>query len=145
MTITNHEHFTLTDLSVTAQVERIKAAGAQAIVAGSSGTGFGTILRGMRDAGLDVPVASSGANLSYKLMEGFASVMPREVDVMGFPAYARDAVNVPAVRRAVDQMTEAMRLQNNNLKPEIGGVIAWDAAFVMVDALRKKGVNATAA
>jgi branched-chain amino acid transport system substrate-binding protein len=144
ITITNHEHLTIGDLSVAAQIERIKSAGAQAIIAGTTGAAFGTILRGMRDAGLDLPVISSGGNLSFKQMEGFAPVLPRgPVYVMGFPAYAPDAVPIPSVRRAVEQMTAAMKA--NNMKPEIGAVIAWDAAFVMVDALRKKGTQATAA
>lgn len=144
ITITNHEHMSIGDLSVAAQLERIKSTGAQAIIAGTTGTAFGTILRGMRDAGIDAPIVSSGGNLSYKQMEGFSPVLPRgDVYVMGFPAYAPEVVTVAGVRRAVDQMSGAMRA--NNMKPEIGAVIAWDAAFVMVDALRKKGPNATPA
>jgi branched-chain amino acid transport system substrate-binding protein len=144
VTITNHEHMTIGDLSVTAQIERIKSAGAQAIIAGTTGAAFGTILRGMRDAAIDLPIISSGGNLSYKQMEGFTPVMPRgAVYVMGFPAYAPDVVPIASVRRAVDQMSGAMKA--NNMKAEIGAVIAWDAAFVMVDALRKKGTKATAA
>jgi branched-chain amino acid transport system substrate-binding protein len=142
--ITNHEHLTIGDLSVTAQLERIKSSGAQAIIAGTTGSAFGTILRGMRDAGIELPIITRGGNLSFKQMEGFAPVLPRgPVYVMGFPAYAPEAVPIGSVRRAVQQMTDVMRA-NNMPKPEIGAVIAWDAAGVMIDALRKKGTNATA-
>jgi branched-chain amino acid transport system substrate-binding protein len=144
VTIVNHEHLNIGDLSAAAQIERIRSTGAQAVVAGTTGAAYGTILRGMRDAGLNLPIISSGGNLSYKQMEAFQANMPQsDVLVMGFPAFAPELATQAGVRTAVVQMLDAMRA-NGVARPEIGGVIAWDAAFVMVDALRKKGVNASA-
>jgi branched-chain amino acid transport system substrate-binding protein len=144
--ITTHERLALSDLSVTAQIERIKASGAQAIIAGTTGTAFQTILRGVRDAGLDVPVAASAGNLSYRQMESFAPSLPKgDVLITGFPVYARDAIgNTPALRKVVDQFYDFMK-SNDIPKPEVGYATAWDQGAVVVDALRRKGANASAA
>ena len=56
------EHFNPTDISVAAQIERIKASGAQAIVAGVTGTPAATVFKGMVQAGLDIPVAPTSGN-----------------------------------------------------------------------------------
>jgi branched-chain amino acid transport system substrate-binding protein len=145
ITITNHERMALADLSVTAQIERIKAAGAQAIISGSIGTPFQTILRGIRDAGLDLPVAGSAGNLSYRQMEAFASSLPRgNVYVPGFPVYAPEVIagNAP-IRKVVDRFSSAMKAEGI-AKPEIGYVTAWETGNIVIDALRRRGANASA-
>lgn len=146
VTIVTHEHLALSDLQVTAQIERMKSAGAQAIVAGTTGTAYQTILRGMRDAGLEVPVAASAGNLSYRQMEAFASSLPKsDVLVPGFSVYARDQIaGSPALRKIVDDFWAVMKA-NDIPKPEVGYATAWDQGLVVVDALRRTGPNATAA
>lgn len=146
VTITTHERMALGDLQVTAQIERIKASGAQAIIAGTTGTAYQTILRGMRDAGLDLPIAASAGNLSYRQMEAFASSLPKsDVLVPGFSVYARDQIaGAPALRKVVDQFWDVMKA-NDIPKPEVGYATAWDQGLVVVDALRRTGANATAA
>ena len=59
-----------------AQLTRIKSSGAQAIIAWTSGTPFGTVLRGVRDGGYDLPVITTPANLVYKQLDQYKSVMP---------------------------------------------------------------------
>jgi branched-chain amino acid transport system substrate-binding protein len=144
--ITTHERLALNDLQATAQIARIKASGAQAIIAGTSGTAYQTILRGMRDAGLEVPVASSAGNLSYREMEAFAASLPSsDVLVPAFAVYARDRISgAPALRKLVDEFWDVMKA-NDIPKPEVGYATAWDQGLVVVDALRRRGPNATAA
>jgi branched-chain amino acid transport system substrate-binding protein len=145
LVITGRERLGLSDLSAAAQIERIKATGAQAIIAGTTGTAFQTILRGVRDAGLDVPVFASAGNLSYRQMEAFAPSLPRgDVYITGFPVYARDAITgAPALKKVVDRFYAVMNA-NGIPKPEVGYATAWDQGAVVVDALRHKGPNATA-
>lgn len=83
MTVVAREHFNLTDISVAAQMARIKASGAQAIFAWVSGTAFGTVMRGVTDAGIDLPIVTSTANLTYPQLEAEAAVMN---DNVLFPA-----------------------------------------------------------
>ena len=144
--ITTHERLALNDLQATAQLARIKASGAQAIIAGTSGTAYQTILRAMRDAGLELPIASSAGNLSYREMEAFASSLPNsDVLVPGLSVYARDRITgAPALRKIVDEFWDVMKA-NDIPKPEVGYATAWDQGLVVVDALRRCGPNATAA
>lgn len=146
VTITTHERLALGDLTVTAQIERMKASGAQAIIAGTTGTAFQTILRGLRDGGIDLPIAASAGNLSFRQMESFApSLGKNDIYITGFPVYAREAIGgTPALRKVVDQFWEFMKA-NDIPKPEVGYATAWDQGAVVVDALRRRGANASAA
>ena len=42
-----------------AQLARIKTAGAQVLFVGTTGPGFGTVLRGVNDIGMDIPVMTN--------------------------------------------------------------------------------------
>jgi len=68
VTYVDWEHFNLTDITVAAQIQRIKAANPQVLIAWTSGTAFVTLLRGIRDAGLDIPVGGGNANMIYAQM-----------------------------------------------------------------------------
>jgi branched-chain amino acid transport system substrate-binding protein len=57
--IVAREHFNPTDLSVSAQMTRIKASRAQALVAWSTGTPAATLLRGVVDVGLNLLVIAT--------------------------------------------------------------------------------------
>ncbi len=80
-----HEHFNVTDLSVNAQIERIKAANPQVLIAWTTGTPFGTVLRAVNDTGLNVPVYTNAGNLTYGQMAQYKDFLPKELD---FPAVA---------------------------------------------------------
>jgi branched-chain amino acid transport system substrate-binding protein len=60
--IVAREHFNPTDLSVSAQMTRIKASRAQALVAWSTGTPAATLLRGVVDVGLNLPVIATSVS-----------------------------------------------------------------------------------
>jgi phenylpropionate dioxygenase-like ring-hydroxylating dioxygenase large terminal subunit len=60
-----HEHFTTSDLSVAAQMSRIKAAAPDVVLTWSTGTPFGTLLHGISDVGIDVPIAAVSSNQTY--------------------------------------------------------------------------------
>ncbi len=144
MTVVAREHFNFTDLSVNAQIERIKNAGAQAIFSYTNGTAMGTVFRALRDVAPTIPILICSCDLSYILLERFASVLPNEVDVLAYPAYAPDAIpnRRDPVRRAVDAMYDAMRTAGLP-RLEIGSVVQWNEGNLAVTALRKVGVTAT--
>jgi len=58
------EHFNLSDVSVSAQMARIKAANPQALLTWTVGPAFGTELHGIADAGLDIPIFAATATWS---------------------------------------------------------------------------------
>src|SRR5579864_3908360 len=68
MRLVERQHFNPTDISVGAQIERIRASGAQAIVAGVTGLPAATVFKGMVQAGLDIPISPSSGNEVYAQM-----------------------------------------------------------------------------
>jgi branched-chain amino acid transport system substrate-binding protein len=138
-----HEHFAVTDLSVTAQLERIKAAKPQVLLGWATGTPFGTILRGARDVGLDIPVWTTSGNLTYGQMAQYKDILPKELLFPAVAAVAPDGVSDREVQAAVASFRQAMR--DVGARPEYIASVAYDPALLIVTALRKLGPRATAA
>ena len=78
VTLVSREHFNGGDLSVSAQIARMKASGAQALIVYAAGTPLGTVLHGLSDAGIEMPVGTTSANLSYEAMHQFVNLLPKE-------------------------------------------------------------------
>jgi branched-chain amino acid transport system substrate-binding protein len=139
------EHFATTDISVSAQLERIRASGAQALIAWTSGTPFGTVLRGLQQAGLTIPILASPSNLVYAQLNGYSSIWPNEpVLLVGMPGLVPGATTDRNVRFAVNQFADAMKAAKID-HPDIGEATAWDMLMIVVDAYRKLGTDATPA
>jgi branched-chain amino acid transport system substrate-binding protein len=136
------EHFTPTDLSVAAQVARIKAASPQAMMVWASGTPFGTVLHSLADSGLDIPVASTAANMVAEQLAGYAGVLPKELLFGGQSLLNANRKKGDPLKDAVDEFTTAFATAG--IKPTIVDGLAWDPAKIVVSALRKLGPNATA-
>jgi hypothetical protein len=66
--IADEEKFAPTDITVTAGIAKMKATNPKAVFIHASGPAFGTVLRGLKDAGIDVPVFTSSSNLSKSLL-----------------------------------------------------------------------------
>lgn len=141
--IIDREHFNITDVSVAAQMAHIKGSGAPALIAWSSGTPIATILRGIADTGLDVPVETTNANLTYAQMKAYASFMPKDLLFAAPPAVAPDQLPNGPVKRKVMEFIDAFK--STGTRPDIGQALAWDPTFLVIDAYKKLGLNATAA
>jgi branched-chain amino acid transport system substrate-binding protein len=136
------EHFNITDVSVAAQMAHIKASGAQAMIAWSTGTPIATILRGVQDAGIDIPIEVSNGNLTFAQMHAYASFMPKELLFTAMPPIAADSLPNGAVKRKALAYIDAFKAVGT--RPDTGFLAAWDPAVLIVEAYRKLGVNATA-
>jgi branched-chain amino acid transport system substrate-binding protein len=141
VTLVAREHFNPTDLSVSAQISRIKAANPSVIVAWSTGTPFGTILHGLSEAGMDLPVATTNANVSLPLMKQFADYLPRELIFPGGPFLAPETAG-RGERDAV--MTMRRELAEIGAVPDQGHFSTWDPFVLVTNALRSIGPDATA-
>ncbi len=133
------EHFNPTDLNVTAALTKIKAANPQVIVCYAPGTPFGTLLRGVRDVGLNVPVATGNANMSYAIMKQYADILPEQLLFPSVPAFAQLATD--ARTKAVYQ-TFFDAFKESGIRPDLLLTIGWDPALLVADALRRLGTNA---
>ena len=136
------EHFNPTDVSVGAQMARIKAANPQVLITWGTGTPEGTLLRGVSDAALNVPVFTSAANLTYAQMKTYTGFLPNQLLFPGFPFLAPESITNPAVKRAVAAFLGGFT--SAGIKPDNGQAIGWDPTWIVVDALRKLGPDASA-
>jgi branched-chain amino acid transport system substrate-binding protein len=139
MTLLATEHFSAADTSVSAQVAKIKALGPQAIIVWAPGTAFGTALHAISDAGINVPIATTSANMIVKQMQSYASFIPKDVLFQGVPYIAGAAhKDSPAYQTYVQAMKDA------GMPQDFQTGICWDPAMIVIDALRKLGPAATA-
>lgn len=138
------EHFNPTDISVTAQIEHIRAAGAQAIVAGVTGSPAATVFKGMIQAGLDIPVSPTSGNEVVAQMEQWKDFLPKGL-VMGsavFPEHEGVWKLDPRIEAAQHDMYVALKAHNQ--PPDNLVATCWDAGLIVVDALKALGPDATA-
>jgi branched-chain amino acid transport system substrate-binding protein len=142
MTIVAHEHFNPTDLNVAAQMSRIEASGAQALVAWTTGTPFGTVLRSASEAGMKIPVLTTAANLSDAEMRAYGAYLPAQLYIPGTPAFAPDQIPPGPLKTALGGYLGALKA--DGAKAENATSLAWDGTLVVIEALRKVGLNANA-
>lgn len=136
-----NERFNPTDISVTAQIARVKAANPQGMMIYATGTAFGNVLRALSDAGVNVPIVTSAVNMNETQLEGYAGFMPSELVFNAARAYARDQVRSGPLRAAIDEYYNGYRAQGLTPSPE--SPLSWDPAKIVVSALRKLGTDAT--
>jgi branched-chain amino acid transport system substrate-binding protein len=142
MKIVSFESFNPTDLSVNAQVTRLKEANPQVVMTPASGPGFALLMRTMHDAGLNVPVIASSANLHPEQLKPLAAILPAQLYFNGLIYYARDTLKPGPLRSAMDTFFAAYKASGETLTPDSGQ--GWDPPLIIVSALRKLGTNATA-
>lgn len=145
MTVTDREHFNVSDITVTAQLARIQSSGAQALIAWVSGAPFTTIMRGMRDAEMRIPVISSQANLVYKYLDTYKDIL-RGVELLfpGVPVMVPDSVRDRRVRQAIADYASAMKSQGVD-RPDVSSATPWDPMNIVISAYRALGFDATPA
>lgn len=136
------ERFSPGDISIAAQLSRIRAAGAQFIVSYNSGAPFGIVARGLHDAGIDLPVFTSPGNLSYVELKAFGDNLPHQLFFVSgpLPPDGPEIENGPL--KATDiGFLDAFRRQG--ARPDWGNAAAWDTGTVVIAALRAKGLEAS--
>src|SRR5579862_3859173 len=92
MSVATIAHFATSDVNVAAQLETVKAANPQAFIAWSTGAPIATFFRGMIQAGLDVPTATTDGNMTRAQMTQYESFLPRQIY---FPAAEWVVANDP--------------------------------------------------
>ena len=140
--LVGHEHFNPTDISVNAQITRLKAADAQAILAYTTGTPLATVLRGLNDAGITQPVVTLNSNMSYAQMAAYASFLPKQLYFTTLRSGTPEGTLRGPLHDAETAYLKAYRAIN--VRPDVGDVLAYDPTMIIVDALRHLGTHATA-
>ena len=145
VTIVDRAHFNITDVSVAAQIEHIREAKPQALIAWSTGSPIATVFKGIVQAGLDIPVATNAGNLTYAQMKDYAAFLPKQLYIPSAEWVPHQGIIKldPAVEAAQKQFFDAFEAVN--IKPDDGATLAWDPAMIVVDALRHLDPNPSAA
>jgi branched-chain amino acid transport system substrate-binding protein len=111
------------------------------LIAWTIGTPTGTVLHGINDAGLDIPVALSNANMTFPAMKQWASFLPKQLLFPGTPFLA--GITGSAQQRiAIQQFFEVTKGQG--VQPDFQTGLIWDPAVLLITALRSLGTDATA-
>jgi branched-chain amino acid transport system substrate-binding protein len=141
MQIITREHFNTTDVTVGAQMASIKNAHPDVLVAWSTGTPFGTLLRGISDGGLEMPIMGGNGNLTYPQMAQYKSFAPKTL-IFAAPRFlAHEQVAPGPIRTAEDLFYNAFKGTGTN--PDISHSFSWDSGLIVIDALRHVGLDAT--
>ena len=136
------EHYAPADVTVAAQISRIKASGAQAIYSWVTGTPFGTLLHSVYDSGLDIPIITNAGNISNTQMSQYINFLPKEIYFTGLRFLGHNTIGPGPVRNVQNQFYSALRAKG--IEPDLLYSIAWDPVMVVVDALRHVGTDASA-
>jgi branched-chain amino acid transport system substrate-binding protein len=142
MQLVDTERYAASDVSATAQLTRIKAAGPQALIIWVPGTPFATGLRAMQDVGLEVPVVATSANMVVAQLKQYSAFMPKELYFPGV-TYAAGIAQNARVKHQQDLYNAAMKAAGVTTDLQSG--MTWDAGLITVDALQHLGPTATSA
>jgi branched-chain amino acid transport system substrate-binding protein len=140
--IVDLERFNVTDVSIAPQIEKLKAAKPDAIVAWVTGTPTGTALLGLHNAGLDVPTMLNAGDIVQKQIAQYSAFAPKTLLFPGFLFMAPEMTQDAAVKREQQQFLAALKAQGS--PPVLSAALAYDPARIVIDALRHLGTKATA-
>jgi branched-chain amino acid transport system substrate-binding protein len=134
------EQFNPTDVTVVGQIEHLRTFKPDVLFVPTTGPAFATVLRALRDTGLEVIVGGGIGNMYYEQMRQYESFLPKEMYFCG-PGYFRDPKDISEPwRSAVVAFNKAFA----PVRPGLGQGLAYDAARIIIAALRQLGPDATA-
>jgi branched-chain amino acid transport system substrate-binding protein len=138
------EHFNPSDVAVSAQIENVKAAKPQAFIAWSTGAPVATIFKGIVQAGLDIPIATTDGNMTHAQMDQYAAFLPKQLYI---PA-AKWVTHGSNVKRSEAEVAAQAKFdaayKAAGVAPDVASAHGWDPTLMIVEGLRKLGPGATA-
>ncbi len=139
-----HQTFDPTAVSVTSQLSVIKAQSPQASIIWTTGTPLGTVLQGMSSLGMEnIPTVTTDGNAAYSELTHFASIMPKTLyfptGMLYLPPSDIQNAAVKAKVQAFDTVVQAA-----GGHPGDAWGLSWDPAQLLIGAIQKLGIHATA-
>lgn len=135
--------FNPTDVSASSQIQRIKGANPQALIAWSTGSAIGTVFKAIAEAALAIPVATTDGNMTYAQMTQYGSFLPKELYIPS-PEWLPNAPKDAPQGQVEAKNAFYAAFAGSAEKPDAASSFAWDPAMLVVSALRKLGPGATA-
>lgn len=143
MQLTDTERFGTTDVSVAAQLSRIAASHPQALIVWTTGTPVATVFKGIQQAGLNIPVATTNGNETYAQMQSYASFLPANLYFGAPEDIAYKALNPSSSVYAMEQQLHQQYQSAYGAQPDIAFSLAWDPMQILVKALGAVGPDPT--
>ncbi len=142
--VVERQRFNPKDVSVSAQIEHIKAANPQAFIAWSTGAPIATVFKGALQAGLEVPFGTTNGNQTYAQMEQYKSFLPKELYIPTSVFLPHEGMFKLDAKVEEQQKKFHAAFKAANLGMDNMSALAWDPGNIVVEALRKLGTKATA-
>ena len=139
LAIVSNEHFAPADISVAAQISRVKEQKPQVVLAFATGPAFATMMHNIQDAGLDMPIVGSGGNMNYAQLEQYNSFLPKMLLFLAGGGVVADPMVSGKQKDAQTAYLNAYKAAG--VRPEYAATLIWDPAMLVVDALRHTGAN----
>lgn len=140
--IVDLQHCSPGDISVAAQMAHMKQTNPQGLLAWTGGTLFVTVVRGYTDSGMDVPIGTTAANMSYPAMKALAGLNNRDLYFPGSRYFEVGTLRKGPLKDRVEQFYQS--IGEMGLKMDATAGDSWDPALIVVTALRTLGLNASA-
>ena len=145
MTLVADTHFAPGDVTASAQIETIRAGNPQAIVSWATTAAGATVFRGLKQAGLDLPTAASGSNMTVQQMVDYTPFLPRLV-FFGVGEWAANGDSRLSVSPEViaQQKLFFASMKTIGTYPDAGVELGWEPIRVVADALNRLPAGADA-
>lgn len=141
-TLTTHQTFDPTDVTVTTELSAIKATNPQAILIWATSS-IGTVLKGMSELAMDtIPTVTEEGDAVNSNLQKFSSVLPANF-YLAVASFYLPTADVPASIRPVVATFDKL-VASDGGHPNDGWALTYSAALVIIAALEHLGVNATA-
>ncbi len=139
-----HQTFDPAAVNVSTELSVVKAMHPQAMLVWTTGTPFGTVLNGMSSLGMEnIPTVTTNANAVYSELVHFESLLPKELYFPSGTIYLSPSnINNSAVRAQVTSFDAAINTAGGHVGDAWG--LAWDPAQLLIAAIKKLGIHATA-
>ena len=95
----------------------------------------------MYDAGISIPIATTGGNAATEQLQQYKGFMPAELYIQGQAYLVGVAVNAKAAQA---QRTFRDAAKSAGIAIDYIGGLAWDPAMLLIDTLRQHGLDANA-
>lgn len=144
MQLLTHQTFDPTAVSVTSQLSVIKATNPQALIIWTTGTPLGVVLQGMSSLGMsNIPTVTTDGNAAYSELTHFTSILPKTFYFPTANLYLPPAdITNAAVKAKVQAFDTVVQAAGGH--PGDAWGLAWDPAQLLIGAIQKLGINATA-
>jgi branched-chain amino acid transport system substrate-binding protein len=131
------------DVSVSAQIQRIKGTNPEALIAWATGGPIATVFKGISEAGLEIPVATTNGNMTYAQMDQYAAFLPKELYIPSPPFMGTDLGEVSEPQKTARAQFYAA-YKASGIVPDSASTLGWDPAMLVLSALSQLGPDATA-